>query len=337
MILYRKNCRMSRKNSRVMGGVHKTVNSHNRSNCCDCSCIIDSCVIVWTQTGRYKELAGDIIMNKTLKYKGELANVDGHNIHIYRLGNIDKPKIMLMSGSGTVAPVYDFKILYEKLSKNFRVIVIEKFGYGYSDIFDSPADIDTIVSTQKKALETIGENGPYILMPHSMSGIEALRWIQMYPDDVEAIIGNDMCTPLTYSVWTTEKIEKKIKMMKFATKYKLQGLLCPLSNRCLTKFEISQHKLLRKRNAFNICCINESKEILNNVNIVKNVGYPQCPVLLFSSNGKQTQEYWTKAQQKFAIILNAKLIRYCCGHYIHHYKSNEMCEEIINFVNSLES
>ena len=131
-------------------------------------------------------------MNKTLKYNGELVNVDGHNIHIYTLGNKNNPKIILMSGSGTVAPVYDFKILYEKLSKAFRVIVVEKFGYGYSDIFDSPADIDTLVSTQKKALQILGEYGPYILMPHSMSGIEALRWAQIYPDDVVAIIGNDM-------------------------------------------------------------------------------------------------------------------------------------------------
>ena len=245
-------------------------------------------------------------------------------------------KIVLMSGSGTVAPVYDFKIFYEKLSKNFRVIVIEKFGYGYSDIFDSPADIDTIVSTQRKALETIGENGPYILLPHSMSGIEALRWVQMYPDDVMAIIGNDMCTPLTYSAWTDEKVEKKIRLMKFATKYKLQGLLCPLSNRCLTKFEIKQHKLLRKRNAFNICCINESKEILSNVSIVEKEGYKKCPTLMFVSNGKQTQGHWFDAQKEFAIMQDAKLISYDCGHYIHHYKSSEMCDEIIRFVDSLE-
>ena len=274
-------------------------------------------------------------MNKVLKCKGELISIDGHNIHVYRTGNTNMPKIVLMSGSGTVAPVYDFKILYEKLSKNFRVIVIEKFGYGYSDIFNSQADIDTLVSTQKKVLETIGENGPYILMPHSMSGIEALRWIQMYPDNVIAIIGNDMSTPLTYSVWTSEKIEKKIRLMKFATKYKLYSLLCPISNRSLTKEEVKQHKLLRKRNAFNICCINESKEILNNVNIVEQTGYIKCPMLLFSSSGKQTQGYWTRFQNEFATKVNAKLISYDCGHYIHHYKSEEMCEEIKKFVKLL--
>lgn len=87
--------------------------------------------------------------------------------------------------------------------------MVEKFGYGYSDIFDSSAAIDTLVSMQKKALQILGEYGPYILMPHSMSGIEALRWAQIYPDDVVAIIGNDMCTPLTYSAWTNDKVEKR--------------------------------------------------------------------------------------------------------------------------------
>ena len=33
-----------------------------------------------------------------------------------------------------------------------------------------------------------------------MSGIEALRWAQLYPDDVSAIIGNDMCTPTLVGV-----------------------------------------------------------------------------------------------------------------------------------------
>ena len=93
--------------------------------------------------------------------------------------------------------------------------------------------------------------------------------------------------------------------------------------------------MLRKRNAFNICYINESKEILDNVAIVEKQGYKKCPALIFKSNGKQTAGYWSECQKEFAAILNAKLISYDCGHYIHHYKSNEMCEEIIKFVNSL--
>ena len=101
-------------------------------------------------------------------------------------GDESKPKLVLMSGSGTVAPMYDFKILYEKLVSDYRIIVIEKFGYGYSDLYERPCDIDSVIAYQRKALEKAGEKGPCILLPHSMSGLEAVRWKQKYPDEVKA-------------------------------------------------------------------------------------------------------------------------------------------------------
>ena len=36
-------------------------------------------------------------------------------MHVFTAGDENSPKLVLMSGSGTVSPVYDFKILYEKL------------------------------------------------------------------------------------------------------------------------------------------------------------------------------------------------------------------------------
>ena len=59
-------------------------------------------------------------------------------------------------------------------------------------------------------------------------------------------------------------------------------------------------------------------------------------MLLFSSNGKQIDKYWIESQEKYASAVQAKLIYYNCGHYIHYYKSNEMCREIISFVDGLE-
>ena len=66
---------------------------------------------------------------------GVFADVLGHKIHVFRTGDANKPKLVFLSGSGTAAPSYDFKILYSKLSDRYRIIVIEKFGYGYSDLF----------------------------------------------------------------------------------------------------------------------------------------------------------------------------------------------------------
>ena len=65
-------------------------------------------------------------------------------------------------------------------------------------------------------------------------------------------------------------------------------------------------------------------------------GNIRCPTLLFVSNGKQTSANWTKCQQEFAKIMDAKLVTYNCGHYIHYYKSEEMSKEIINFIKGLK-
>lgn len=275
-------------------------------------------------------------MKERIKCNGELVTINEHKIHVYRDGNADAPAIVFMSGHCTVSPVYDFKVLYEKLLHDFRVIVIEKFGYGYSDIYESSCDIDTLVSIQRQALAALGEAGPYILAPHSMSGLEAIRWKQKYPDDVSAIVGIDMATPLSFSVWTEEDIKKTVRLMQVLRRLKLASILSSVSNLSLTEDEFKQHKLLKKRNAFNICCINEAKEVLNNARVVGEDGNIQCPTLLFSSNGKDQERDWVENQQKFAKIMGAKLISYDCGHYIHHFKSDEMCKEIIEFVNSLE-
>ncbi len=274
-------------------------------------------------------------MKTILKCNGELVTVNGHKIHVYVQGDKNAPPIVFMAGHCTVAPVYDFKVLYEKLLRDLRVIVIEKFGYGYSDIWDSPSDIDTLVSVQRQALAALGEQGPYILAPHSMSGLEAIRWKQKYPDDVSAIVGMDMATPLSFSVWTEKDIKKTVRLMKVLRTLKLASVLTSLNNRSLSEDEIRQHALLKKRNTFNICCINEAAAVLKNAKTVGEDGNISCPALLFSSNGKDQERDWVENQQKFAATMGARLISYDCGHYIHHFKSDEMSKEIVEFANTL--
>ncbi len=275
-------------------------------------------------------------MKNKLIPNGEYVTINNHKIHIYKNGNKNKPKLVFMSGSGTVAPVYDFKMLYEKLIEDYRIIVIEKFGYGYSDITDYPCDIDSLVELQRQVLELSNESEPYILVSHSASGLEAIRWEQKYPNEIKAIIGIDMTNPFTYKNWSSEQIVQRIKLMKNRQKFGIYKLLSCKINRSLTKEEIFQQKLLRKRNAFNMCYINEAKEVLNNSSIVENGKCIECPILLFVSNGKQTSKNWIKSQNEFANKVNAKIVNYDCGHYMHHYKSNEICNEIKQFTNKLK-
>lgn len=128
---------------------------------------------------------------------GQIVEVDGHNMSVYIEGTGDMT-IVFMSGGGTCSPILDFKSLYSLLSDQYQIAVVEKFGYGFSDVVDKSRDIDSILKDTRAALKEAGLTAPYVLCPHSMSGLEALYWAQKYPDEVFAIIGLDMAVPEYY-------------------------------------------------------------------------------------------------------------------------------------------
>ena len=85
-----------------------------------------------------------IQLNKEEELKtplGKIVEVDGHKMSVYLEGNGDKT-IVFMSGGGTCSPILDFKSLYSLLSDDYRIVVIEKFGYGFSDVVDKERNID---------------------------------------------------------------------------------------------------------------------------------------------------------------------------------------------------
>ena len=268
---------------------------------------------------------------------GVFADVLDHKVHVFRTGNVNKPKLVFLSGSGTTVPAYDFKILYSKLADRYRIIVIEKFGYGYSDLFEGPCDIDSVVNYQREALRQIGESGPYILLPHSMSGLEAVRWIQLYPEEVTALIGIDMATPRTYFAWADGELDKRLTSIRKMQKLKKTGLLdlIPRNKRGLNKEEIKQQTLLWRRNGMNNCILNEAYAVMDNAKTVDDGGKISCPVLLFVSNGKQVSKGWIEDEKRFAEQTNAEMVCYDCGHYMHYFESENMSKKISGFVDAL--
>src|SRR5699024_4725899 len=106
--------------------------------------------------------------------------------------------LVMMAGGGTSSPVMDFKTLSKYLKDDYQVVVIEKAGYGYSEVTDTSRDIDTMLSKTREALKQAGISDPYILFPHSMSGLESLYWSEKYPDEVKAIVGLDIANSAAY-------------------------------------------------------------------------------------------------------------------------------------------
>lgn len=74
---------------------------------------------------------------------GQIVEVDGHNMSVYIEGE-GETTLVFMSGGGTCCPILDFKSLYSLLSDNYKVAVVEKFGYGFSDVVD-PDEVSAII------------------------------------------------------------------------------------------------------------------------------------------------------------------------------------------------
>lgn len=270
---------------------------------------------------------------------GRLVELNGYRVHVYTQGeNPDAPALIFLSGSATVAPVYDFKQLYGLLSDEYRIAVVEKAGYGYSDIVAVSRDVETVVHEVRSALDGAGVEGPYVLLPHSMSGLEALFWAQNYPDEIAAIVGLDMAVPASYDDFDFGKAKQTLFFGGIAAKLGLLRIpgVYPLSTNGLSQEEREQQRLLMYRNAVNRDYILEALTVYENAQTVRESGVMDCPILLFSSNGREIGDFWIPTQEQFAQEHDARLIRFDCGHYLHYYKSGEMAVKIKSFLMKLE-
>lgn len=295
--------------------------------------VLIGCLAIYNQIA-IKAEADDIVPN------GQLIDLGDYSVHVYSEGeNENAPTLVFLSGSATVAPVYDFKALYSLLSDEYQIAVVEKAGYGYSDIVEVDRDVASMVNEVRDALNGANIEGPYVLLPHSMSGLEAIYWAQNYPDEVSGIIGIDMAVPDSYD--DRDFVLGKTKLMMTLGKMSVDlGFLripgvYPLNETPLTDEEAKQQRLLMYRNAVNSVYITEGQWVYENAQVVKSGGAIACPVLMFCSDGTEIGDFWISTQEEFAEESHVEIIYFDCGHYIHYYKSEEMAVSIKSFLDGI--
>ena len=129
---------------------------------------------------------------------GEKIAIDAGDISVSRNGGAG-PTMVLLSGYGTPAPAIDFAPLIRELDA-FDVIVVEGFGYGYSDLGVGERTIDNITAELHEVLAELQVHEPVVLVGHSVGGIYARYYANSYPDEVAAIVGIDPMAATTSSL-----------------------------------------------------------------------------------------------------------------------------------------
>lgn len=130
------------------------------------------------------------------RYKGQYKNLvmvypeDNKMMNIYTVGEGPKT-IVILAGFGSQSPIIQYKALADGLKDEYKVAIVEYFGYGYSMSMKKERTNENIVNEIKTALELYGVNGPYVLMPHSHANVYAMYFQQAYPELVQSIVSID--------------------------------------------------------------------------------------------------------------------------------------------------
>ena len=248
-------------------------------------------------------------------------NNDGNKLHVYTKGEGDKT-LVFMSGFGTSSPVYDFKVLFDKLAKDYKIAVVERAGYGWSDISSSSRDIDTVLKETRQALKLAGEEGPYVLFPHSMAGLEALYWANLYPEEVEAIIGLDPLVP-EYNLETEENPSLSY-LITFLTRSGLVRNQPDVYNNnfpavkkgLLTEKETKIARTIFYRRVQTKNMWEEVNMLEGNAKKVLEEGKPQIPFYAFIS-AENEKDLWKESIIDYTKKTGGKHFILDGGHYIH--------------------
>jgi pimeloyl-ACP methyl ester carboxylesterase len=270
---------------------------------------------------------------------GERIAVSGGGINVLRNGHSGQP-IVLISGLGTPAPGLDFAPLIRELG-DFDVIVVEGFGYGYSDMHASERSNKNISTELHEVLTKLHVRQPYVLAGHSIAGFYTLDYANRYPTEVAAVIGIDATIPKP----ANEPVEEPQPGVNWTRSLSVTGLVRTVTaiapglalpdGDAYTSDELERIRLMASWNFGNDAVADETSRIANNAAALRGVRYPDAvPVLAFVADDK-SESTKTKAAAAGDLLKNVtrhQVVTREGGHYLHWTQSKHMAETIRTFL-----
>lgn len=273
---------------------------------------------------------------KLLTPIGKQVTVNGHQMNVSITGE-GPETIVLLSGAGIASPILDFKNLSDSLSKKYKVVVVERAGYGFSEDSDHSRDVMEVLSETRQALSQAHVSGPYVIVSHSMASLESLAWQEKYPNEVKALVGLDWALPASY-----EDLKDNQALLTVAYWSSKIGLLryfpesFYIKNPTLTETERQQYKLLAYKQLMSQAMLHESRLAKENAKKVPSSINPKIPALLLVSNGEGTtfsQSEWQRYAERFASDQsNVQVVYMDAPHDLYHYQSDAIVSHIKEFL-----
>lgn len=278
----------------------------------------------------YYGIATHLEKDKISDY-GNRVEVLGSTINVYSVGSGERT-IVLFPGYGTPSPVIDFKPVIEGLKENYRVVVIEPFGYGLSGTTNRERTVDNIVEEMHAVLQKL-EIDDFIYMGHSIAGVYGLNYFNKYPNEVKAFIGIDTSVPeqpggdLPVSLF---RFAKKTGLVRFVTTIG-DG---PMLAEGLTEDEIQQMNYISQKTSMSDLMLDELSMLTQNLENSRGLTLPQkLPVYLFLQENNTGVVNWIpmyEASIQKSVIGKITLID--ADHYLHHTHGRFISSQTHEFI-----
>ncbi len=296
-------------------------------------------------TGALIELIVTTIDRNRYTAPGEMVEVNGEEMHVFITGSGDQT-IVLVPGLGTASPYVDFQPLWSRLRQEQRVVVVERFGYGFSQLSNTERSIEMIAQEMKQALQNVGEQPPYTFVGHSLGGAISMAYAQMYPDEVGNIIMLDAALPQVFS-----EMEAPPAIVFLAFQFLRQSGLVrgfTRSREIMAAFRRDQNeyrlvpqqfwpldRALFIRNSMNANHQSEFRLVATGMQSMLEQPYSYgIPTLFISTPSLYDYSPLVyQAQKEFLDnAARATLVELAGGHYIHHYHPKTIAREILDFL-----
>lgn len=115
------------------------------------------------------------------------ANVGNKKMAAYIVGQ-GKDTLVLLRGNDDPCPSITMRNLADELSKDYKVVVLDYLGTGFSDKPTSERTTKNIVYEIHEAIQDLGIKDKYILVPEYISGIYAQEYVNKYKKEIKAVI-----------------------------------------------------------------------------------------------------------------------------------------------------
>lgn len=282
--------------------------------------------------------------SKEYNIQGQLIDVNNHKMHIFGTGN-GSPTVVLTVGSGTPCAYTDYYFIQQEISKTVRTISYDRPGYGLSEPISTPRTVDEQAIDLHQLLNNAGEKPPYILVGHSLSSLEVIRYSQLFPKEVCGILLIDGGNPTYYANYNESGAVILSYFLESLRKCGIVrglgsiGILTPIVGedkryKLLPK-EIKQiDKMMFYKNLGNMTNRSEIRNINENAKkVIDNGKLGDIPLIILTSKGGLD---WEKTQKELKdwSSNNKQEVVIGATHYIHWDKPNIVIDRIQELINN---